>query len=200
MEPVIVVTGKPDTPSRLKTYWIQYLLALNFLYFVYHCVTEDYSRTYDFIFLFMAYALYGIYLPMYGLMCLSKNKPPFVFVMWQSGISSLHLMSSLFTIVLYYNYEQMCHDCLDVFQTGHEVCETMWVDNPITIDLDKCMRLPDEDTFLCKHSIAILVSVVGIITSYKVSRVDKKTTTVEAIRVSDPEVIAQILEQHEEHV
>lgn len=200
MEPVIVVTGKPDTPSRFKSYWIQYLLALNFLFFVYHCMMEDYSRTHDFIFLFMAYALYGVYLPVYGLICLSKNKPPIIFVVWQCGLSTFHLLSSLLTIVLYYNYEEMCRDCLDVFRAGHEVCETTWADNAISIQLDKCMRLPDEDTFLCKHSAAILVSVVGIITSYKVSRADKKTTTVEAIQISDPEVIAQILEQHVENV
>lgn len=158
-------------------------------------MSEDYSQTRDFVFFFMTYALYGVYLPVYGLKCLSENKSTHLFVVWQGGLSAFHLLSSLFAIVLYYNYHEMCYDCSAVFRAGHEACETTWMTNDITIELDKCVHLPDEDTFLCKHSAAILVSILGIITSYKVSRPDKKTTTVEAIQVSDPEVIAQILEQ-----
>lgn len=200
MEPVIVVTGKPVMPSRFKSYWIQYLLVLNFMFFVYHCMTEDYSRTHDFIFLFMSYALYGIYLPVYGLKCLSEKKSTHLFEYWQCVLSTFHLLISLLTVILYYNYKDMCHECLDVFRAGHEECETTWMSNDITIELDKCMSLPDEDTFLCKYILGILVSLVGIITSYKVSKVEKKTSTVEAIQVSDPQVLAQILEQHVENV
>lgn len=200
MEPVIVVTGKPATPNRYKSYWIQYLLAFNFGYFVYYCMAEDYSQTYDFVFFFMTYALYGVYLPAYGLKCLSENKPTDIFVVWQCGLSTFHLMTSLFTIITYYNYEKLCRDCLDVFRAGHEVCETTWMTNDITIELDNCLQLPDEDAFLCKHSLAILVSLVGIMTTYKVSRVERNTNTVEAIQVSDPAVLAQILEQYVENV
>ena len=194
MEPVIVVTGKPAAASASKIHWIKYLMVLNFMLFVYHCTIEDYSHTNDFVFFFMTYALYGIYLPLYGLRCLSENKPPVLFVAWQFGLSAFHLMSSIFVIVLYYGYEQMCRECLDVFKSGHETCETTWLDNPTEVQLDKCMEMPDEDSFLTKHGAATLVSLVGIITAYKVSKADKKTTTVEAVQVTDPEIIAQILE------
>jgi hypothetical protein len=200
MEPVIVVTGKPTVPSAAKAQWIQYLMTLNFMFFVYHCLTEDYSRTYDFVFVFGMYAVYGAYLPAHGLHCLIEHTSTHLFVVWQSALSTFHLMFSIFNLVMYYNYEQMCHDCVDVFRDGQDVCETVWADTSIQVELAKCMQLPDEETVLCKHIASILLSLVGIMTAYKVSRVESTTSTVEAIRVSDPEVIAQILERHEESV
>jgi hypothetical protein len=200
MEPVIVVVAKPDAPSPAKSHWILYLLSLNFVFFVYHCMTEDYSHTGDFVFFFLAYVAYGVYLPVYGLNCLAENNPTHTFVVWQSSFSVCHLMYALFNVVLYYNYEDMCRECMDVFLAGHDACETLWMDSVTEITLDKCMQLPDEETLWCKHSVGILVSLVGLLTSYKVSRVEPKTSTVEAIQVSDPEVIAQILEQRVDNV
>lgn len=200
MEPVIIVTGKPVAPSAAKAQWIQTLMTLNFMFFVYHCLTEDYSRTYDFIFVFAVYAVYGAYLPAYALHCLIEHKSTYLFVVWQSALSTFHLMFSIFNLVLYYNYEQMCHNCLDVFMDGQEVCETVWADTSIQVELAKCMHLPDEKTVMCKQSVSILLSFVGILAAYKVSRVESKTSTVEAIQVSDPEVIAQILDQCVENV
>jgi hypothetical protein len=197
MEPIIVVSGiKTKSPNKIKILWIEYLIFMNSLFYFYKLFTNDYSKTSDFVLLTFFYILIGLYLPMYGRKCIQKNKNSTKFTIWQGFVSTYQLMTYCGNVVVYYTVNNLCHQCLDIFSAGHEKCTVQWANNDVNLSVNQCFQIPNERDFMINKCIYIFLSIIGIITAIKVS-INKKEDIVEAIQITDPVVIDQILNQIE---
>ena len=197
MEPIIVVSGKQSTlPQKNKILWIDYLIFMNTLFYMYTLVMNDYSRTSDFVIFSIFYGLIGLYLPLYGRKCLEENKSTNVFTTCQGVLSAYHFLIHCGNIAVFYTFNNLCHKCLDTFKTGEENCKVEWAHNNINLNVHKCFQMPNEDDFMFDECLYILIAIIGMVVTLKVS-VNKKEDIVEAIQVSDPEIISRVLMQLE---
>ena len=109
MEPIIVVSGKQSTlPQKNKILWIDYLIFMNTLFYLYTLVMNDYSRTSDFVIFSIFYGLIGLYLPLYGRKCLEENKSTNVFTTCQGVLSAYHFLIHCGNIAVFYTFNNLC--------------------------------------------------------------------------------------------
>lgn len=168
---LIIVNGVPvKSRSEITHKWTCALFFANLVYFIYQC--NIYHERNQLLTVSFSFLVCGVYLPHYGYAAVQKNRKNAIrfFTIILSMLSLLGMVSALSSIGFYYELNDMCDDCGDVFEDGDQDCNVSFVKNEVLyITADECSEMPPKITFITQHALELFVNIIGMITACTVS-------------------------------